>query len=117
MGNTHGPGMVIDIKTRQPILDFKVGGLSGPAIKPVALYMVYKVFEVIEIPVIGCGGILSAEDALEFLMAGASAVQIGTANMVDPGTVLNILDGIARFMEEQNINTINEVIGIAHSSS
>ena len=89
------------------------GGLSGPAIKPVALYMVYKVTGAVDIPVIGCGGINSAGDALEFIMAGASAVQIGTANLVDPESAIAVLEGIKRFMNEKHINTIGEITGIA----
>jgi dihydroorotate dehydrogenase (NAD+) catalytic subunit len=106
-------GMAIDIHLRKPELGNIFGGLSGPAIKPVALYMVYKVARTVDIPVIGCGGINSAGDALEFIMAGASAVQVGTANLVDPEAALTILEGIIRFMEEQNIETIAEITGIA----
>ncbi|MEJ2740785.1 MAG: nitronate monooxygenase, partial [Dehalococcoidia bacterium] len=89
------------------------GGLSGPAIKPVALYMVYKVAGAIDIPVIGCGGIGSAGDALEFIMAGASAVQIGTANMVDPEAALKALEGIIEHMEKHQIGALKEITGIA----
>jgi dihydroorotate dehydrogenase (NAD+) catalytic subunit len=106
-------GMAIDVHLRKPVLGNVVGGLSGPAIKPVALYMVYKVARTIDIPIIGCGGINSAGDALEFIMAGASAVQVGTANLVDPEAALTVLEGIIRFMEERNIETIAEITGIA----
>jgi dihydroorotate dehydrogenase (NAD+) catalytic subunit len=106
-------GMVIDIGSKKPLLGNVFGGLSGPAIKPVALYMVYRVARAVNIPVIGCGGIDSAEDALEFIMAGASAVQVGTANMVDPEAAPRVLEGIRQYMEKQHIDTLKEIIGIA----
>lgn len=106
-------GMVIDIKGRRPVLGTFFGGLSGPAIRPIALYMVYQVVGEIEIPVIGCGGIFSAEDALQFLMAGARAIQVGTANLVNPQASLEILAGIKQFMEREGIRDINEIIGVA----
>jgi len=106
-------GMSIDIKTRKPVLGNICGGLSGPAIKPVALYMVYQVAHKVKVPVIGCGGITSTNDALEFIMAGASAVQVGTANFTDPRTPLDIIDGIERFMKKEGIRRITELIGAA----
>ena len=106
-------GMAIDIDLKKPLLGNVFGGLSGPAIKPVALYMVYKVARAVDIPVIGCGGIDSAEDALEFIMAGANAVQIGTANMVDPEAGLTVLEDIMAYMEKQHIGALKEIIGIA----
>jgi dihydroorotate dehydrogenase (NAD+) catalytic subunit len=106
-------GMAIDIDSKKPLLGNIFGGLSGPAIKPVALYMAYKVVSVIDAPVIGCGGIDSAEDALEFIMAGASAVQIGTANLVDPEAAVKVLEGIIAYMEKQHISALKEIIGIA----
>jgi dihydroorotate dehydrogenase (NAD+) catalytic subunit len=107
-------GMAIDIKTRRPVLGNITGGLSGPAIKPVALRMVYEVAGALsEIPIIGSGGITSARDALEFFMAGASAVQIGTANLIDPRAPIAILDGICDFMEKEHISNISELIGVA----
>ena len=106
-------GMAIDINQRRPLLGNITGGLSGPAIKPVALYMVYEVAGAIDIPVIGCGGIATASDALEFIMAGASAVQVGTASFIDPRAPLDILEGIQQFMEKEGINNIAELIGIA----
>jgi dihydroorotate dehydrogenase (NAD+) catalytic subunit len=106
-------GMAIDIDSKKPLLGNVFGGLSGPAIKPVALYMVYKVARAVNIPVIGCGGINSAEDALQFIMAGASAVQIGTANMVDPEAGLKVLEGIKEYMEKQHLGTLKEITGIA----
>lgn len=106
-------GMSIDIKTRKPILGNVCGGLSGPAIKPVALRMVYEVAQAVEIPVIGCGGITTANDALEFIMAGASAVQVGTANFTNPRTPLDILEGIRSFMKKEGIRNLSELIGAA----
>jgi len=106
-------GMAIDIKSRKPVLGNICGGLSGPAIKPVALYMAYQVAQTVKVPVIGCGGIASANDALEFIMAGASAVQVGTANFTNPCTPLDIIDGIERFMEKEGIRRITELIGAA----
>ncbi len=106
-------GMSIDIGKRKPFLGNITGGLSGPAIKPVALYMVYQVAGAVEVPIIGCGGISSAEDALEFIMAGATAIQIGTASFVHPQAALNVLEGIERFMEKEGIGEIAELIGVA----
>lgn len=106
-------GMAIDTATRKPCLGNVHGGLSGPAIKPVALSMVYEVAEQVRIPVVGCGGISSAEDALEFIMAGASAVQVGTFQFVNPRAVLNVLEGIQRFMEREGVNELSELIGAA----
>ncbi|MBT7084917.1 MAG: dihydroorotate dehydrogenase [Desulfobacterales bacterium] len=104
-------GMAIDIDTRKPILANITGGLSGPAIKPVALRMVWQVAQKINIPVIGIGGIMTAEDALEFLIAGASAIQVGTANFVNPKSTIDILDGIINYLEEKNIPSIRDLIG------
>jgi len=106
-------GMVIDIKTRRPSLGNVFGGLSGPAIKPIALCMAYKVAGAVDVPIIGCGGIMCAEDALQFLMAGASAVQVGTANLNDPRTALNVADGIGQFLEREGIGSLKDIIGIA----
>jgi len=106
-------GMSIDIKTRKPVLGNVSGGLSGPAIKPVALYMVYQVACKVKVPVIGCGGIASANDALEFIMAGASSVQVGTASFTNPCTPLDIIDGIEHFMKKEGIRRITELIGVA----
>jgi dihydroorotate dehydrogenase (NAD+) catalytic subunit len=106
-------GMSIDIKTRKPVLGNICGGLSGPAIKPVALYMVYQVARKVKVPVIGCGGINTASDALEFIMAGASAVQVGTAIFANPCTPLDILEGIERFMKKEGIRNLSELIGAA----
>jgi dihydroorotate dehydrogenase (NAD+) catalytic subunit len=106
-------GMAINLKARKPALGNTIGGLSGPAIKPIALYMVYKVAKAVRVPVIGCGGITSTEDALEFLMAGASAVQIGTANLPNPRAAMEIIDGLNNFFEQKNIKGVHEIIGIA----
>ena len=107
----------IDIKKRRPYLGNATGGLSGPVIKPIALYMVHQVAKVVHIPVIGCGGITSAEDALEFIMCGASAVQIGTANLSDPQVSLTILEGIQSFMKENKVQDFTELVGIAKDKS
>jgi len=105
--------MAIDINERKPCLGNITGGLSGPAIKPIALYMVYEVAKVVSIPVIGCGGIASSEDALEFIMAGASAVQVGTANLTNPRASLDVLQGIEHFMKENRITNLVDIIGAA----
>ncbi len=106
-------GMAIDVDGRKPCLGNVVGGLSGPAIKPVALRMVFETAKVSGVPVIGCGGILSAGDALEFIMAGATAVQVGTAGLTSPDSYLSILEGIERFMTDNGLEDITEVVGIA----
>ena len=107
-------GMAIDVSRRRPLLGTVTGGLSGPAIKPVALYMVYEVSRAVSVPVIGCGGIATAGDALEFIMAGATAVQVGTAVFNNPEASLEVLTGITDFMAEEKIADITELIGIAH---
>jgi dihydroorotate dehydrogenase (NAD+) catalytic subunit len=104
-------GMSIDIHTRKPRLANKMGGLSGPAIRPVAVRMVHQVVQSVKIPVIGVGGIIRAMDALEFLIAGATAVQVGTANFVDPAAMITVIEGIEEFLIEEGIDDINEVIG------
>ena len=106
-------GMAIDIYARKPVLGNITGGLSGPAIKPVALYMVYEVSKIVDIPVIGCGGISSAADALEFIMAGATAVEVGTAGFKDPLSHTEIIRGIEEFMTQKQIGGITEIIGAA----
>jgi len=108
-------GMAIDIDQRKPCLGNIVGGLSGPAIKPVALYMVFEASRVVHIPVIGCGGIACAEDALEFIMAGATAVQIGTAALTNPQLGLDVLKGIESFLRQQGVQNLAELIGIAQA--
>jgi dihydroorotate dehydrogenase (NAD+) catalytic subunit len=104
-------GMVIDIAKRKPLLGNKYGGLSGPAIRPIALHMVYSVAGAVEIPVVGMGGIATASDALQFIMAGASAVEVGTANFTNPSAPLDILEGIEQFMKKEGVTDINELIG------
>jgi dihydroorotate dehydrogenase (NAD+) catalytic subunit len=105
-------GMAIDIASRRPLLGNVTGGLSGPAVKPVALYMVYEVSGIVDVPVIGCGGISTATDAIEFVMAGATAVQVGTSTFVTPAATLEILEGIERFMAEEGIEDIAELVGV-----
>ncbi|MCB2217464.1 dihydroorotate dehydrogenase [Desulfofustis glycolicus] len=104
-------GMAIDLRRRKPVLANVIGGLSGPAIKPVALRMVYQVAGSVSIPVIGIGGIDSAEDALEFILAGASAVQIGTANFINPRVSEEVVEGIAAYVREHDLQSIRELIG------
>lgn len=104
--------MVIDIKKRKPVFDNVYAGLSGPAIKPIALRMVHEVCKNVDVPVIGMGGIASAEDAIEFIMAGAHAIQVGTGNFMKPDICLDIISGIETFMEEQGIKDISEIRGI-----
>ena len=104
-------GMSIDIEKRTPKLANGSGGLSGPAIRPVALHMVHQVVRAVNIPVIGMGGILEASDALEFLMAGAQAVQVGTANFANPRVSLDILEGIEQFLRDHHIGSVREIVG------
>ena len=104
-------GMAINAKTRQPRLANIIGGLSGPAIKPIALRMVWESHKAVRIPIIGIGGIISAEDAIEFMLAGASAVAVGTANFVNPKAAQDIIDGMKLFMIEQHISNVKELIG------
>lgn len=106
-------GMSIDTENRKPLLGNITGGLSGPAIKPVALRMVYEAAQSVDVPVIGCGGITTANDALEFIMAGASAVQVGTASFSNPCASLDVLVGIERFMKKEGIRNLSEIIGAA----
>lgn len=104
-------GMAINLKKRRPELANVIGGLSGPAIKPVALRMVFEAARAVSIPLIGIGGIETAEDALEFMLAGASAVQVGTANFVNPRASEDVVDGIGRYVEEEKLESIREIIG------
>jgi dihydroorotate dehydrogenase (NAD+) catalytic subunit len=107
-------GMAINIKTRKPLLGNTYGGLSGPAIKPVALYMVYQVFKAVNIPIVGCGGITNAHDAIEFFMAGATAIEVGTASFMNPRAPMDVLEGIGKYLQENKIDDLREVIGAAH---
>ena len=102
-------GMSIDLKTRKPHLANRTGGLSGPAIKPLALNLVYQTVRAVQIPVIGIGGISSGEDAVEFLLAGAKAVQIGTANFIDPASTLHVIEGIRRYCLANGVNNLSEL--------
>ena len=105
-------GMKIDINRRTFALANKTGGMSGPAVKPVAVRMVYQVANAVSLPIIGMGGIATAEDALEFIMAGATAVSVGTANFFNPYATVEIADGIQAFLEKQKVEDINELIGV-----
>jgi dihydroorotate dehydrogenase (NAD+) catalytic subunit len=109
------PGMAIDLKRRRPYLANVTGGLSGPAIRPIALRMVYQVRQAVDVPLIGIGGIATADDALQFLMAGASAVQVGTATFVNPNAPIGIVEGIEAFLRAEGIRDVNEIVGIAQS--
>lgn len=110
MGNTV-LGMAIDVRTRKPRLGNVMGGLSGPAIKPIALRMVHQCHRAVRIPIIGCGGIASAEDVLEFMLAGASAVQVGTASFLDPGAMQKIIDGLAAYCADTGVERLCELTG------
>jgi dihydroorotate dehydrogenase (NAD+) catalytic subunit len=105
-------GMAVDIKTMKPSLSTITGGLSGPAVRPVALRMVWQVAKAVKIPVIGVGGIMSAGDGIEFLLAGASAIQVGTASFTDPRISITILEGISKYLTDKGISDINEIIGL-----
>lgn len=107
-------GMRIDLKTKKPVVANKSGGFSGPAIFPVAVSMVYRVFEAVNIPIIGMGGIASADNVIEMMLAGASAVQVGAANLVDPFASKKIIEDLPRAMQKYGINTLSEIIGGAH---
>jgi dihydroorotate dehydrogenase (NAD+) catalytic subunit len=104
-------GMAVDIRTRRPKIANRTGGLSGPAIRPIAVRMVHQVVQAVQIPVIGIGGIMTAADALEFLIVGAKAVQVGTANFIDPAAMLAIIDGLEAFLIEEGLDDIEQVIG------
>ncbi len=104
-------GMAVDIKKRRPLLGNRTGGLSGPAIKPVALAMVHEASRAVDIPVIGMGGIMNASDALEFMIAGATAVAVGTASFINPRAPLEIVEGIKAYMKENGMKKINDIVG------
>ena len=108
-------GMRIDLKTKKPVLANKMGGFSGPAIKPVALRMVYQVYDAVKIPIIGMGGVSTAEDVIEMMLAGATAVQVGAANLVEPYACKNIIESLPEVMEKYKINSLSEIIGGAHN--
>jgi len=105
-------GMAIDIEKRKPLLSIRTGGLSGPAVKPVALRMVWQVAKAVGIPVVGLGGISSAKDAIEFLMAGATAIEIGTANFLDPAISIKVRDGIDAWLDAHGCQSVEEIIGV-----
>ena len=107
-------GMAIDAKRRRPKLARVVGGLSGPAIKPVALRMVWEVHNAVDVPIIGMGGISNGEDAIEFMLAGATAVEVGAANLVDPFACRDLVNDLPRVMEQYHIQNLNDIIGGAH---
>ena len=104
-------GMAIDIEKRRPVLSIATGGLSGPAVKPVALRCVWQVAKAVKIPVIGLGGIMSANDAIEFLLAGASAIEIGTANFIDPAITVRVAEGINQWLDNHGCSSVKDIIG------
>jgi dihydroorotate dehydrogenase (NAD+) catalytic subunit len=103
--------MAIDSESRKPVLSTITGGLSGPAIKPVALRMVWQVSKAVKVPVMGLGGIMNAADAIEFMLAGASAIQVGTANFIDPTVTVRIVDGIEDYLRRHKMASVTELIG------
>lgn len=107
-------GMAIDVKSRRPVLGNVLGGLSGPAVKPVALRAVWQVYRETGLPIIGMGGIITAEDAIEFILAGATAIAVGTANFVNPQATMDVLAGIKQYMIENDVQDIYELVGAAH---
>lgn len=107
-------GMRIDLKRRRPVIANKMGGMSGPCLLPLALRMVYQVYETVNIPIIGMGGVASAEDVVEMMLAGASAVEVGAANLVDPFACKNIIDALPETMKKYNIKNLKDIIGGAH---
>jgi dihydroorotate dehydrogenase (NAD+) catalytic subunit len=104
-------GMAVDIEKRRRVLSIGTGGLSGPAVKPVALRMVYQVARAVKIPVVGLGGIMTAEDAVEFMMCGATAIEIGTANFIDPAVTIKVRDGINDWLDHHGCSSVQEIIG------
>lgn len=108
-------GMRIDLKTKKPVIANKMGGFSGSAIFPVALRMVYQVYDAVKIPIIGMGGVTTAEDVIEMMLAGATGVQVGAANLIEPYACKNIIDDLPRVMEKYNINSLKDIIGGAHN--
>ena len=103
--------MLINIEARRPMLGFKMGGVTGTALRPVAVRCVYDIYQAVKIPIIGMGGIQTAADAIEFIMAGASAVAVGTANFYEPQTALQVIAGLRQFMQENRIQDLRELIG------
>jgi dihydroorotate dehydrogenase (NAD+) catalytic subunit len=111
--NTY-PAMKIDVRTRRPALGWGSGGLSGPALKPIAVRLVYLVSQAVDVPIIGCGGITTSEDAVEFLLAGASAVQVGTATFRNPRAPLDVLEGLETWLKDDGIEDVREIVGGSH---
>lgn len=107
-------GMAINAKTRKPVLSTITGGLSGPAVKPIALRMVWQVAQVVKVPIVGMGGIMNATDAIEFMLAGASAIQVGTANFIDPTVTVKIIKGIEAYCEEHGFDKASDLVGAMH---
>jgi dihydroorotate dehydrogenase (NAD+) catalytic subunit len=107
-------GMAIDVRRRKPLLANHTGGVSGPAIKPIAVRMVYQVAAVVRVPVIGMGGIMGLNDALEFFLAGATAIQVGTAIFVDPGLPIRLIDELGRWLTEEGFSSLDQIVGIAN---
>ena len=104
-------GMAIDSERRKPILSTITGGLSGPAVKPIALRMVWQTYKAVKIPIVGIGGIMTAADAIEFILAGATAIEVGTANFIDPSICSKIVDGIDDYLNRHNISSVKDLIG------
>ena len=107
-------GMAIDAERRRPVLSIGTGGLSGPAVKPVALRMVWQVYDAVKIPIVGLGGIMNATDAIEFMLAGATAIEIGTANFIDPAVTMKVIDGIQDYLARHHFDNVRDIIGAAH---
>ena len=107
-------GMRIDLKTKKPVIANKMGGFSGPAIKPVGIRMVYQVYDAVKIPIVGMGGVQSAEDVIEYMLAGATAVEVGAANLINPFASRDIVNDLPRVMEKYGINSLSDIIGAAH---
>ena len=104
-------GMAIDAKTRKPLLRQVTGGLSGPAVKPIGLRVVYQIRQEVKVPIVGMGGIVTGEDAAEYMLAGASAVAVGTANYLEPRAALNVVEGLEKYMVEQKIRNVSSLVG------
>jgi dihydroorotate dehydrogenase (NAD+) catalytic subunit len=104
-------GMAINAETRKPVLSTVTGGLSGPCVKPIALRMVWQVSKAVNIPIVGLGGIMNATDAIEFFLAGATAIEIGTANFIDPSVTMKVVDGIEEYLKKHNYESIKQIIG------
>ena len=103
--------MAINAETRKPVLSTITGGLSGPCVKPIALRMVWQVSKAVNIPIVGLGGIMNATDAIEFFLAGATAIEIGTANFIDPSVTMKVVDGIEEYLKKHNYESIKQIIG------